>query len=81
MNSNFQNAHFLCFVSKCLFIVRRMQDKHRAMKKKIDMCFVDTEKAFESSKKGDEGAMRKNCLPERTCKSGDEPLSGSKDEN
>ena len=48
-----------------LFVVRRMQEKHRDKKKKLYMCFVDIEKAFDRvSGKVKEWAMRKKGLPE-----------------
>ena len=40
-----------------LFVVGRMQGKYKD-KKKLYMCFVDIEKAFDSSKKGDESLSR-----------------------
>ena len=48
-----------------LFVVRRMQEEHRDKKKKLYMCFVDIEKAFDRvPTKGMEWAMRKKGLPE-----------------
>ena len=47
-----------------LFVVRRMQEKDRD-KKKLYMCFVDIEKAFDTVlRKMMEWAMRKKGLPE-----------------
>ena len=48
-----------------LFVARRMQKKHRDKKKKLYMCFVDTEKAVDRvPRKVMEWAMRKKGLPE-----------------
>ena len=48
-----------------LFLVRRMQEEYRDMKKKLHMCFVDIEKAFDRvPRKVMEWAMRKKDLPE-----------------
>ena len=48
-----------------LFVVRRMQEKYRDKKKKLYMCFVDIEKAFDRVlKKVMEWAKRKKGLPE-----------------
>ena len=47
-----------------LFVVRRMQEKYRDKKKKLYMCFVDIEKAFDRvSRKVMEWVMRKKGLP------------------
>ena len=35
-----------------LFVVRRMQEEYRDKNKKLCVCFVDIEKAFDSFKKG-----------------------------
>ena len=48
-----------------LFVMRRMQEEHRDKKKRLYMCFVDIEKAFDkASRKVMEWAMRKKGLPE-----------------
>ena len=48
-----------------LFVVRRMQEEYRDKKKKLNMCFVDIEKAFDRfPRKVMELAMRKKGLPE-----------------
>ena len=47
-----------------LFVVRRMQEKYRDKKKKLYLCSVDIEKAFDRvPRKMMEWAMRKKCLP------------------
>ena len=51
--------------TNALFVVRRMQEEYRDKKKKLYMCFVDIEKAFDRvSRKMMEWAMRKKGLPE-----------------
>ena len=48
-----------------LFVVRRMQDESRDKEKKLYMCFVDIEKAFDRvPRKVMKRAMRKKGLPE-----------------
>ena len=48
-----------------LFVVQRMQEKYRNKKKKLNMCFVDIEKAFHRVPRKVMGwAMRKKGLPE-----------------
>ena len=48
-----------------LFVVRRMQEEYRNNKKKLYICFVDIEKAFDRvPRKVMEWAMRKKGLPE-----------------
>ena len=48
-----------------LFVVRRMQEEYRDKKKKLYMCFVDVEKAFDRvPRKVMEWAMKKKGLPE-----------------
>ena len=48
-----------------LFVVRRMQEEYRDKKKKLYMCFVDIEKAFDGvPRKVMEWAMFKKGLPE-----------------
>ena len=48
-----------------LFVVRRKQEEYRDNKKKLYMCFVDIEKAFDRvQRKMMEWAMRKKGLPE-----------------
>ena len=48
-----------------LFVVRRMQEEYKDKKKKLYMCFVDIEKAFDRvPRKMMEWAMRKIGLPE-----------------
>ena len=48
-----------------LFVIRRMQEKYREKKKKLYMCFVDIEKAFDRvPRKVMEWAMKKKSLPE-----------------
>ena len=59
-----------------LFVVRRMQEEYRDKEKKLYMCFVDIEKAFDKvPRKVMEWAMRKKGLTISNCKSGGEPLS------
>ena len=49
-----------------IFIVRRMQEEYQKKEKKLYVCFVDMEKAFDSAKKSDgvghekEGSIRSN---------------------
>ena len=48
-----------------LFLVRRLQEEHRAKDKRIYMCFVDLEKTFDRvPRRVLEWAMRKKGLPE-----------------
>ena len=48
-----------------LFILRRIQDEFRGRQKKLYMCFLDLEKAFDRvSRKVMEWALRKKSLPE-----------------
>ena len=48
-----------------IFIVRRMQEEYQTKDKKLCMCFVDMEKAFDRlSRKVMEWAMRKKSLSE-----------------
>ena len=48
-----------------LFLVRRLQDEHRAKDKRMYMCFVDSDKAFDRvPRRVMEWAMRKKGLPE-----------------
>ena len=52
-------------MTDALFVIRRMQVKNRDTKKKLYMCFVDIEKAFDRiSRKVMKWAMRKKGLPE-----------------
>ena len=48
-----------------MFVAQRMQEEYRDKKKKLYMCFVDIEKAFDGvPRKMMEWAMRKKGLPE-----------------
>ena len=65
-----------------LFVERRMQEEYRDKKKKLYVCFVDIEKAFDkSSKKGDGVGDEKERFTRSNCKSSDEPLSRGKNES
>ena len=47
------------------FVIRRMQEKYSEKKKKLYLCFVDIEKAFDRvPRKVMEWAMKKKSLPE-----------------
>ena len=41
-----------------LFILRRMQEEFRGREKKLYMCFVDLEKAFDRVQKSDEMGIK-----------------------
>ena len=45
-----------------LFILRRMQEEFRGREKKLYMCFVDLEKAFDRVQKSDEMGIKKEKL-------------------
>ena len=48
-----------------LFLVRQLQEEHRAKDKRMYMCFADLEKGFDKvPRRGMEWAMRKKGLPE-----------------
>ena len=52
-------------MTDALLVVQRMQEEYRDKKKKMYMCFVDIEKAFDRvSRKMMEWAMRKKGLSE-----------------
>ena len=52
-------------MTDALFAVQRMQEEHRDKKKKLYMCFVDIEEAFDRvPRKVIEWALRKKGLPE-----------------
>ena len=51
--------------SRALFLVRRLQEEHRAKDKRMYVCFVDLEKAFDRvPRRVMEWAMREKGLPE-----------------
>ena len=63
-----------------LFVVRIMQEEYRNERKKLHMCFVDIEKAFNRVlRKIDGVGDEKERFTRINCKSGDEFLSRSKD--
>ena len=65
-----------------LYVVRRMQEEYRDKKKKLYMCLVDIEKAFDRvPRKVMRWAMRKKKFTRSNCKSGDDPLSWGKNES
>ena len=67
-----------------LFVMQRMQEEYmyRDKKKKLCMCFMDIEKAFDRvPRKVMEWAMTKEWFTRSSCKSGDEPLSCGKNES
>ena len=52
-------------MTDALFVVRRMQEENRNKKKKLYMCFVDIEEAFDRvPRKVMEWAVKKKGLPE-----------------
>ena len=52
-------------MTDALFVVQRMQDEYRSKKKKLYLCFVDIEEAFDRvPRKVIEWVMRKKGLPE-----------------
>ena len=62
-----------------LFILRRMQEEFRGRKKKLCLCFVDLEKAFDRvPRKGMEWVLRKKSLPEVLVKAVMSLYEGSK---
>ena len=64
-----------------LFVVRKIQEEYRDKKKKLYMCFVNTEKASDRvPRKIMEWAMRKKFIRSNR-KSGDESLSRGKNES
>ena len=65
VNIDSMQLDFMPGMTDVLFVVRRMQEKYRDKKKKLYMCFVDIEKAFDRvPRKVMEGAMRKKDLSE-----------------
>ena len=55
-------------MTEATFVVSKLHEEYRDKKKKLFICFVDIEKAFDSFKRGgDERFTRGNC------KSSDEP--------
>ena len=61
-----------------LFVVRRMQEEYRDKKKKLYVCFVDIEKAFDRVSRK---VMKKERFTRSNCKSGDESPSRGKNES
>ena len=62
-----------------LFILRRMQEEFRGREKKLYMCFVDLEKAFDKvPRKVMEWALRKKSLPEVLVQAGMSLHEGSR---
>ena len=65
-----------------VFILRRIQEKYLAKQKKLYMCFVDQEKAFDRvPREVVEWAMRKKCIPEPLVFSSDELVHRHKDKS
>ena len=62
--------------------MRRMQEKYRDKKNKLNKCFVDIENAFDTtSEKSDGVGGEEERLTRSNCKSGDEPQSRGKNES
>ena len=62
-----------------VFILRRLQEEYRKVDKKLYMCFVDMEKAFDRiPRKVIEWALRKKSLPERLVRTVMDLYEGSK---
>ena len=64
-------------ITDALFVVQRRQEEYRK-KKKLSMCFVDIEKAFDSLQKGDKAGNEKERFIKENCKSSDQPQSQGK---
>ena len=83
--ANIDSLQYGCMPGKdttdALFVVLRMQEKNRDKKNKLYMCFVDIEKAFDSSKKGDGVGDEKERFARSNRESGDESPSRGKNES
>ena len=44
--------------TNALFVVRRMQEEYRVKKKKLCMCFVDIEKAFDRTQEASDALSK-----------------------
>ena len=64
-----------------LYIVRRLQEEYKDKERKLKMHFLDIDKAFDSSKKGDGVDDEEDRFTRISCKSGDESLLWCQDKS